>query len=610
MKKYLYTLFLLLICTNISYSQNEDDIKKGIITGEVLNFSTLEAVPSATVKIVGTKLGAITKPDGKFTIKNIPVGVYQILITTIGYEPETISDVIVQTSRPYEIQAKLISKVNSFDTLVVRAKSFRRDPDVTVSQNKLSYEEIRRLPGGFEDVVRAISVLPGVAQAQNGRNDLLVRGGGPSENLYLIDGIEASNINHFGSQGSGGGPLSFINLDFVRETDFSTGGFGAKFGDKLSSVLKIDLRKGREDKQGGKLTLAATQFGLNFEGPITEKGSYLFSTRRSYLDFIFKAAGFSFVPEYWDFLGKAEFELNENNKISALGICVLDNVKQFNETPEKRANNARLVDNTQNQVVAGITWKNLFENGFVITTFGRTLVRFKFKQSDTSGIENFINNSVENEYSLKSDFNLLLSPKTEISFGGNLKTILFNSEIYLKKIGGDINSKLDSTFYKAGIYVNLSNNFGDLKTNLGLRGDYFNGIETQLYPTVRASISYSLNNITNLSISGGRYFQHPSYIWLVSNLENRKLKDIQVDQVVLGVDKLLDDDIKASIEGYYKVYSNYPASLLRPYLVLANTGAGFNEVDDGFASYGLDSLASIGKGRAFGLEFLIQKIHI
>jgi hypothetical protein len=104
MKKYLYTLFLLLICTNISYSQNEDDIKKGIITGEVLNFSTLEAVPSATVKIVGTKLGAITKPDGKFTIKNIPVGVYQILITTIGYEPETISDVIVQTSRPYEIR--------------------------------------------------------------------------------------------------------------------------------------------------------------------------------------------------------------------------------------------------------------------------------------------------------------------------------------------------------------------------------------------------------------------------------------------------------------------------------------------------------------------------
>ena len=186
------------------------------------------------------------------------------------------------------------------------ASFFRRTPEQAVSVQRLSFEEIRRSPGGFEDVVRAVAVFPGVAQVSAGRNDLIVRGGAPSENIYVVDNLEIPNINHFGTQGSGGGPLSYINLDFVRETSFSTGGFGARYGDRLSSVLTIDLREGRTDRLGGKATISATQFGLNLEGPIGENGTFLVSARRSYLDLIFRASGFSFVPEYWDFFARGD----------------------------------------------------------------------------------------------------------------------------------------------------------------------------------------------------------------------------------------------------------------------------------------------------------------
>lgn len=609
----IYSYFWLSILSNL-FAQpdlpksNIENMKFGSIVGSTSNYATSEPVIGATIKVIGTKLGAYTKPDGKFSITNVPVGIYQITISAVGYEPVTISDVVVQSARPATVAASLNAKVLTTDTLVVRAKSFKRTPDVTVSQSKLSAEEIRRLPGGFEDVVRAVSLLPGIAQSQNGRNDLLVRGGAASENLFLIDGIEANNINHFGTQGAGGGPLSFINLDFVRETDFSTGGFSSKFGDKLSSVMKISLRNGREDKHGGKLTLAATQFATNLEGPLTSSGNYLFSARRSYLDFIFKAAGLAFVPEYWDFLVKSEFDINDYNKISALGICVIDKVKQFNETPEQRASNARLLDNTQNQVVSGVTWRHIFEKGYVNSTLGKSLVRFKFKQTDSNGTQNFVNNSLEDEYSLRSDANLALSPNTEIVIGGQLKSILFNTDLFLKKpFGSNLDITLDSVFYKAVFYTNWSQGLGDLRLNLGVRADYFNAIETKFYPTLRASVNYSFDDLTNVSLSAGRYFQHPSYIWLVANAENKKLKDIQADQLVLGFERLLDSDIKASVETYYKKYSNYPASLTRPFLVLANTGTGFNEQDEGFASFGLEPLSSVGSGRSYGIEFLLQK---
>ena len=242
-------------------SQETPQRQQGVIEGTVLNAATKEPIISANVQIVGTTFGAATDIDGKFRIKNLSIGTYQVRTSALGFETHVHTDVVVATGKQTQLNIDLRETTLEFEEVTITGEYFTKTPDAPVSVQTLDAEEIRRLPGGFEDVVRAVSILPGVAQAEAGRNDLIVRGGAPSENLFVIDNIEASNINHFGNQGASGGPLSFVNLDFVNETSFKAGGFGVRYGDKLSSVLTIDLKNGRTDRLGGKATISASQFG-------------------------------------------------------------------------------------------------------------------------------------------------------------------------------------------------------------------------------------------------------------------------------------------------------------------------------------------------------------
>ena len=299
MKKIVFISTLIFLAISISYAQS-----KGSITGKVIDQISNESLPGVNIIISGSSIGTSTNLNGEFTILNLDIGTYQLTASFIGYNTVTLSDIVVNSAKPASVTIKMSESVIELEGVTVSADFFENLPTEVSSVKKFSYEEIRRSPGGFEDVIRALSVLPGVARQSAGRNDLIVRGGAPSENLYIVDGFVVPNINHFGSQGSTGGPLSLINLDYVGETTFSTGGFQVNYGDKLSSVLQIDLREGRKDRLGGKALVSATQFGLNLEGPIGEKSDFIFSIRRSYLDFIFNAAGFNFVPEYYDLLAK------------------------------------------------------------------------------------------------------------------------------------------------------------------------------------------------------------------------------------------------------------------------------------------------------------------
>ncbi|MBP6672277.1 MAG: carboxypeptidase-like regulatory domain-containing protein, partial [Bacteroidetes bacterium] len=396
------TLFVFLFTLTLTAQESQPKLT-GKIVGHVKNYATKEAVVSATVVIQGTTLGAATDLDGNFVINNVPVGTYVLRASALGFQTKVRTDVVVAVGKPADIHFELMESSVELEGVTVTTEYFQKSPDAPISVQTLGAEEIRRLPGGLEDVVRAISILPGVAQVQNGRNDLIVRGGAPSENLFVIDNIEVANINHFGTQGASGGPLSFINLDFVDQTSFKTGGFGAKYGDKLSSVLTIDLKDGREDRLGGKATISASQFGLNLEGPTDENGSFLFSARRSYLDFIFKAAGFGFVPEYWDFLGKVTYKLSPKDQLNILGVVALDNVKLFNDTEEKRFDNSRILASDQTQALGGASWRHLFDKGFTNVTLSQTYNGYNFIQNDSLLNPIFKSASDEYETSLRGD---------------------------------------------------------------------------------------------------------------------------------------------------------------------------------------------------------------
>lgn len=606
--------YLLVLILFLTIKANPQEMS-GSVYGRVFDFVSKQPIPFANVVVLGTNFGAATDINGYYKIENLPVNTYQLRASVIGYNSFTKTDIVIQTGKPTEVNFELSTQSIELESITVTSGFFRKDPIEVSSIRNFSYEELRRSPGGFEDVIRALSVLPGVAQADAGRNDLIVRGGAPSENLYLINGIEVPNINHFGTQGASGGPLSYINLDFVRETSFSTGGFSALYGDKLSSVLNINLRDGREDKIGGKGTISASQFGFNLEGPVTPNSNFIFSARRSYLDFIFKAADFAFVPEYYDVLLKADFEPHTKNSFGFLFISAFDNVKFFNDTEDQRYDNSTVLGTDQIQYVAGLTYRHLFNNGFFNLALSRNYVDFDSRQSDSLLNPIFTNKSKEEENSLRADLVFKLSNKSELNIGGTAKLIEADYDIlfpnFVTSYGDSLpitSLKTENIYSKFGVYTNYNATYYQrLIVNVGVRSDIFTALNKKVYFSPRLSLSYALTNLTNLNFSTGIYHQSPSYIWLEAFESNKDLEMIKVNQFVLGFDHKIAADALLKVEAFYKDYNNYPTSTIRPYLVLANTGAGFAGSDDNFSSFGLEPLTDNGFGKARGVELSVQK---
>jgi len=605
------TLFIIIVSTQLFAQKNF-----GSLVGKITDKITKEALPGVNVTIIETNFGAASNIDGYFKIDNLPVGNYQVRASFVGYDSQIKSDIIINSARPYELNFELSPAVIELEGVVVTSGYFDKSPTEITSLKNFSYEEIRRSPGAFEDVVRALSLLPGVAQADAGRNDLIVRGGAPSENLFILDGFVIPNINHFGTQGASGGPLSFVNLDYVSETSFSTGGFSAVFGDKLSSVLKINLREGRKDQLGGKALISATQFGLNFEGPVSEKSNFIFSARRSYLDFIFDAAGFNFVPEYYDVLSKYTYNIDNKSKLSYLFIAAFDKVKFNNKNKDDIYDNAQILGSNQNQYLTGISLQRLISNGFYNFTLSRNFVDYNSFQKDTLFQPIFLNKSREAENEAKLDFVYKYSTTLELNTGISSKLIKYDADIrfpktFITSFGETLPISSISEygyFNKSAFYAQVSEIFFNrLRTNLGFRVDYFDAIRDKFTFSPRFSTALMLSEWTSLNFSTGIYHQFPSYIWLFAEDTNSRLKPIRVEQFIFGVDQNLRKDVLIKLEGFYKIYSNYPASLIRPYLILANTGAGFGGSTQNYDSFGLEPLVSKGTGTVSGFELSMQK---
>ncbi len=620
MPKLILILMVMLFSTNALWAA-----VTGTITGKVTDAKTKEALPGVNVRVMGTPRGAATDAEGRFTIADVPADVYRLQFSLIGYETVTRTDVVVNSARPTTILQSMSEQALAGQETTVRASYFSRQLETPTSELSLSREEIRRFPGGFEDIVRTMATLPGVSQASvgGGRNDLLVRGGGPAENLYIVNNIEAPNINHFGTQGFSGGALSFVNLDFVDATTFSTGGFGVRYGDKMSSVLDLELRPGRSDRLGGKATISATQFGLNVEGPLSRHGSFLFSARKSYLDLIFKAAGLPFVPVYTDFNFFGEYSLSPNDQLTVLNLTAVDRVERDMSSLEKRVKNAGLMDNTQNQFVSGVNYRHIFRAGFFDLTVNHTLNDYQFSQVDENERKYFETNAEEQELGLKLASTLRASKRLTIHFGGSFKNgrndndIAFADTVYnrsgrpvpIAELGLPQNMRVDASANRYAGYAEIEPSvWQHLTVRFGLRADYYDFIAEPTYVAPRLAIGYRVTEFAKFKLNLGRYYQAPSYVWVVNPI-NEKLKALRNDMAIFGVDYLLQSDLNLSLETYYKKYADLPtgATPETNYLVLTNTGASYGGREDDFQSFGYLPLESKGEGEAYGFEMLLQK---
>lgn len=612
--KFFALVFSIFLLTNLSTFAQESDsgVKTGSITGVVKSRTTQKPLPGLTVRVLDSKFGDIADKNGEFEIKNVPVGTYAVQFSYIGYQTYVQSDVIVNTARPVFLEIELAEKIIELEEAEVRSQYFVKRVEAATSAQTLSAEDIRRTPGAQEDVIRATALLPGVSATQAGRNDLVVRGGAPFENLFVVDNIEVPNINHFGTQGTSGGPLSIVNIDLIKSVDFSSGGFSPEYGDKVSSITKIKLRKGNRDEFIGEANLSATGFGVRGEGPISGAGSYILNVRRSYLDFVFDAAGFSFIPEYWDFTGKTDFRIDSKNSLSFLTIGAIGSVKLNNDNLDNRYDNSRIVVPEQHQYFTGLTWQTLLKNGFADFTFGRTFTHFDTYQNDSTLNEVFKNISAEGINMLKADFDLQLAKKMELAFGTEFKfastldyDVFIPDSLRLDASGVGRELKVDTSLsaFMNSNYGALTFGFGRSKATVGLRTDYYGFLENKLKFSPRISYLFRINDVSAIGASLGRYYQRPSFIWLIGGSEEVP-SAIRADQVALSFDHTPTQDVKVQVEVYYKQYGDYPARVWRPQAVLSPSG--FDDISSDIP-FGLEPLESVGEGWSRGFEIFIQK---
>ncbi|WP_349861893.1 carboxypeptidase-like regulatory domain-containing protein, partial [Bacteroides cellulosilyticus] len=226
------------------------------VRGKVIDKQSRQPVAYANVVVAGIPgKGASTDSLGIFRIEQIPPGIYRFEATLIGYKSAVTSEYLVSASTPF-IEIEIEEDENMLSAIVVTPSPFRKTVESPVSMRIIGLQEIEKSPGGNRDISRIVRAYPGVSFSPIGyRNDLIVRGGSPSENRFYMDGIEIPNINHFATQGASGGPVSIVNADLIREISFYTGAFPANRSGAMSSVLDFRLRDGNPDKQTFKATL-------------------------------------------------------------------------------------------------------------------------------------------------------------------------------------------------------------------------------------------------------------------------------------------------------------------------------------------------------------------
>ena len=589
------------------------------LTGRVVDAVTQEALPGANVAVLGPDdapvAGASSDLDGTYRIDGLAAGSYRVRATYVGYDAQTRTDIVVQTSRPTFLLFELREAVVEGEEVVVRAGFFEDEPDAPVSVRALGPEEIRRTPGGQNDVSRSLLALPGVASGTDTRSDLLVRGGGPSENAYFVDGIEIPQINHFATQGATGGAVGLLNVDFIREATFYTGGFPARYGDAASSVLVIENRPGSPETLAGDFTVGASESALSLDGSSGPDFNWTFSARRSYLQLLFQLLDLPIRPAYWDFQSRVEYDATDKDRLVYFGIWAIDDFDIVQPGPdadfENREIASRVADNDQRSYTQGVSWRRLVPGGFFTTAFSRSFQEFAFADRDEDGDPLLANDSEETAWRLRTDGDLRLGPGLTLGIGGgasreNIASQFFQRATPATPFDQDVRFDTDLGLWKGFGYSQLTMRAasGRLAVSAGLRADATDFLDQTAVISPRLSVSYDLTDKLEVSAATGRFTQAPELVSLAVQDDgafvNRGLNWIDVAQLVGGLAFTPEPSLRVSVEGFYKRYDDYPVSASDPRVSLANLGGDFGVV-------GAEPLTSEGIGRAYGVEVSAQK---
>ena len=589
------------------------------IRGTVIEKNSRQPLEFINVMVLGLNKGGVTNAEGHFTIEQVPPGIYRLQATAIGYKSVTTPEYILST-KDLNISIEMEENLTELAGVTVTASPFRRDLESPVSLRIIGLQEIEKSPGANRDISRIVQSYPGVAFSPIGyRNDLIVRGGSPSENRFYLDGVEIPNINHFSTQGASGGPVGILNADLIREVNFYTGAFPTDRGNALSSVLDFKLRDGDMEHNSVKATLGASEVSLASNGHIGKKTSYLVSIRQSYLQFLFDMLDLPFLPTFTDAQFKLKTRFNEQNELTVLGLGGINNMR-LNTKADSEDNEyilSYLPKIKQETFTLGAVYRHYagpHVQSVVVSHSYLNNRNTKYRQNDESIPENLMLRLRSTEQETKFRFENNSSFRNwKVTVGANLDYSQYSNTTF-QKVYTDHAQTFDYHTYldimRWGLFgtINYTSIDERFTASLGLRADANNysaamkDMTDQLSP--RLSLSYQLTEHWSLSGNAGLYYQLPPYTALGFKNNNGlyankyALRYMQVSQGSIGINWRKGDTFEVSLEGFYKDYDKIPLSVA--------DGIPLTCKGNDYGVIGNELLTSTAQGRSYGAELLLK----
>ena len=589
------------------------------VQGRISDAGNNESLPFANILVVGTQIGTTSDLDGNFTITGLEPGFVKLQASYLGYKTVVSEDIVLSNNNVPFIELKLEPSSALLSEVVISVDPFEKRQEAPISMQSIGVREIESNPGSNRDISRVIQSFPGVGSTPAFRNDVIIRGGGPSENRFFLDDVEIPVLNHFSTQGASGGPVGIINADFIKSVDFYSGSFPADKYNALSGVFDFKQKEGSRDKTNLQGTLGASEAAFTIDGPLGENTSYIFSVRRSYLQFLFSAIGLPFLPTFNDYQLKLKTNFDPKNQFTLISLGSLDNLTLntgiANPDPSQQYILEQIPVNNQWSYTIGGVYKHFFSNGSHTVVLSRNMLNnqfYKYPENDETRPKrlDYLSTEAENKFRYELGFRskgikYLFSTNAEFAKYYNTTEQQFFVDGQLLNLAYESNLNI----YKYGFSAQASKRILDsrLLLSAGVRADGNNYNDNMSNPinqlSPRISFSYNLTENTLLNAGTGRYFQLPAYTTLgyrngENDLVNQSTANyIGANHFNLGVEQRVSKAILVSVEGFYKDYFQYPIDLISGNS-LANQGAEYTGVA------GASSVEFSGEGEALGFEIL------
>ncbi len=630
----LLTLYL----ASIQVQAQSTQTIRGRIVDEVNN-TPLIGVNIVVIGSIDKQLGSTTDVDGNYRIENVPVGRQTLKITYVGYEDQTIGNIVVTAGKEVVLHFGLTESVSQLSEIVIVAdtkedKTATNNDLAVVSARSFNVDDTKRYAGALGDPSRMAANFAGVVGGNDSRNDIVVRGNSPTGMLWQLEGLNIPNPNHFGALVSTGGPVSILNNNNLDKSDFMTSAFPAQYGNATAGVFDLKLRDGNNQEKEFMGQVGFNGFEFGAEGPFSKKtkASYIVNYRYSTLA-IFQAIGIEFgtgtnTPLYQDLNFKVSVPLNKKSKITVFGIGGNSEVDLLGSEADLNENSDLYGSENQDSYpryrtrIAGITYEtNLSANTFLKATAGfsstseyfyaDSLVRSNENEVIARHLRAAVDFSTE-KYSLNLYSRTKFNSKNSLTSGFTIDASsfdLFNQDIYANlnrdTVRLDIEDK--TTLYQ--FFSTWRHRFSNsLSLNTGIHGQYYD-LNQQVTIEPRVSIQYVFNESNSLSLGYGLHNQAQnittSYVQTKtpSNeivLTNKDLDFSISNHFVLTYDWNISNNLRLKAETYYQTLRHIPVEPRPSSFSALNTGSSFAPSDE-------DSLVSKGLGRNLGLELTLER---